>query len=150
MSGSHIRRGSASASFSRPRPFVMWCVGSSPVIAKAFLLRRGLQHQHTLLVVAFPRLCCLEYLSKLRKQRRHVARKWMREWSWRTSPSVRFTRRKGPRYRLNRRLGEPQRRSGRFGEETSFMPRSGIEPRTVHPVVWSLYRLRCYSFLARK
>ena len=54
----------------------------------------------------------------------------------------RFAHGKEPRYLLSRRLGGPQSRSGRFGGHKNILFLSRFEPRTVQPVVWSLYRLR--------
>ena len=48
---------------------------------------------------------------------------------------------KEPRYPLNRRLGGPHSRTG-FGEkDKNVLSLPSIEPRTVPPIIWSLYQL---------
>jgi len=47
----------------------------------------------------------------------------------------RFTLEKELRCPFNRRLGGPHSRSGRFGKDEHLLSLSGVEPRTVQPVV---------------
>ena len=66
----------------------------------------------------------------------------------RSTPSPgRFIPGEEHRYQLNRRLFGPQSWSGRFRKETNLLSVPEFEPRTVGPVVWSLYLLSCRGSL---
>ena len=59
-----------------------------------------------------------------------------------------FTSGKESRYPLDTMLGGLHSRSESFGGQKNLLALPGLEPRTVQPVTWSLYRL-CHPSSAR-
>jgi len=58
---------------------------------------------------------------------------------WLTSPPGHLTSGKQPQYPVNGRLGGPQSQSKHFGDDKNLLPLMEFEPRTVQPVLESLY-----------